>query len=268
MQKVASPVPGIVSLMYFSKGASGPSCALLLEGATAPALLELSSSDPGETYPECMGIIDAAGFKLVGREYVVFQYQTRETREDIINRYRYVVKDRSGRYQDADELNNTEAPISASPVKGPGDNTPRAREGVAFARTIMARQSMPGTALQTRDYVVDGVRSFAIFQDKARSACTFVVDDGTRSFRYAHTLFAAGDTCTTILAAGKLEYRGATYYIAMFRGTSRVRLAIASVGATGTVTSNDALAIAATSSSLKTMKEAKSAIATALRNEK
>src|SRR4051794_8547066 len=86
-RKLASPVSGIVPFMYFSKDSSVPSCALLVETSTEPTLIELSGPEQGETYPQCLGINDVANFRVGTRDYVVFEYLSRETREDSFSRF-------------------------------------------------------------------------------------------------------------------------------------------------------------------------------------
>lgn len=138
-----SPVPGIAPLMYFSRNASAPSCALLVDTAAAPAMIELLAPEPGETYPQCLGIIDAAAFKANGRDYLVVEFITRETREDGYRRYYYLSKNAAGYYIGAPELNESVAGPAPVETKGAGDNAPRAREGVTRALAILAAPSKP-----------------------------------------------------------------------------------------------------------------------------
>lgn len=263
--KVASPVRGIIPLMYFDKDTSGPSCSLLLETADKPALLEMTGPDKGETFPQCIGVNDAASFKIGKEEYVVFEYLTRETREDTFSRFYYVIKGSNGQYQSASDLNEAELAPLAAPAKATGINPPRSREGIAAARTIITAKSMTGMEFQPRDYLVDGTRSFAIYKNKINTACTFVVDDGITFHSFAHTSSAQGDTCKEILASGKIESKGSTYFIALYKGATRNHLGVVSVSR-GTVQLDDALAVAANSSAkLTTMKQAKTALAAILK---
>lgn len=263
---VANPVPGIVPLIYMAKGAVGPSCALLVDTGAAPALLELSSPGAEEGFPQCLAVDAAAQFTLEGRDYAVFEYLTRETREDTARQYYYVVRDGAGHYHPAARFNDAAETPPAAPVSYPGTDAARARDGVLFARTIATAATMPGMHLQGRDYLVDGARSFAIFQNAAKNACTFVVDDGVAANRFAHALFAGGDACSTILASGKLAVRGNTYYLALFTGAGKTHLGVVSVTSAGVVKPEAELAVAATRPGTPgTMKQAKSQLASVLK---
>lgn len=265
-QRLSNPVPGIVPLAYFTKDGMGPNCALIVETNKGPKILNVSSVEQGESYPQCLGFNGAEQFQMNNRNFVVFEFLTRETREDTFSRFYFVSKQKDGYYASSDELNNSASAPLAKQVKATDTYLTRARNGVLLARTLITEAGMIGMKLQSRDYLIDGSRSFSIFQDKSKTVCTFVVDDGLKLFSYPHTQFARGDSCHVILASGKLENKGKTFYIVMFEGKDGVHLGVVSVSANGVVEPNESAAVTASrSSKLSTMTQAKSALTAALK---
>lgn len=95
--------------------------------------------------------------------------------------------------------------------------------------------------------------------------CTFLVDAGAKPAVFEHDLFASGDKCTTVLAAGKMEHAGAIYYLALFKGARRNHLAVVSVSPNNNVAAESRGAIAAAKkSALLDLKTAKEALKSAL----
>lgn len=264
--RFSNPVPGIVPLVYFTKDGIGPNCVLIVESKKGPKMFDVSSAEQGESYPQCFGFNGAEQFKINNRSFVVFEFLTRETKEDTFSRFYFLSKEKDGYYTGSEELNNSASGPLATQIKATDTHPPRVKSGVLLARTLLTEAGMNGMKLQSRDYLIDGSRSFSIFQDKSKTVCTFVVDDGVKLFSYPHTQFARGDNCNVILASGQLKDKGKTFYIVMFEGKGGVHLGVVSVNASGVVEPNESAAIAAArSTKLSTMKQAKTALAAALK---
>lgn len=96
------PVDDLAAVMYYAKGSNVPSCGLLTAGK---AFIEILEASEGEEYPHCLNINDAAAFTLAGRQYLVFEYSSRETRGETTDEFFYVYKD-GGDYQPDARLND------------------------------------------------------------------------------------------------------------------------------------------------------------------
>ncbi len=126
-------------------------------------------------------------------------------------------------------------------------------------------RSMPTMQFQPRDFVADGARSFAIFQDEAKTKCVFAVDNGAAWVKFDHTQFAAESRCDEVLASGKLQKGDATYYLAMFKAGGRNQLGVISVNRSNKVAAEKALSAAALKSGpMGDMKTAKKAVTAAI----
>jgi hypothetical protein len=246
--RLAIPVNDIAPLTYYAKNANVPSCGLLAGTASALKFIDILSTEPGEQYPHCTAINDVAAFKLAGKDYLVFEYTDRETRNETYEQFFYVYKDKTGEYV-ADAQLNEGADANDNNKKPPAKSAPKASEGIRLARAYAIKQAQPGMELQARDLVVDGTGAFAVFKDKTSANCTFVVDNGTELSKFGSELFAERDKCIDYLASSKLDTPAKTYYLGMFKGgDAATRIALFSVTkSTATVRAEKELAQSAAS---------------------
>ena len=261
----AIPASDITTVSYFDKESSVPSCGLLSQGTGAPVFIDVLKAPADDDYPHCVLIQDAAAFELNKKNYLVFEYISRDTREDLYRGWFFVYKDVAGGYVPDRELNASDAADDETVYHNIGKITPRAAEGARRAKAFMIGKSLPGSTFLKRDFVADGKTSLAVFHDKTNSKCTFVVDAGAEPARIGHETFAGSDKCASFLATGKLEKDSSTYYIALFKGAARNHLGVISVKNNTTVTPEKRLALAASNNGkVATIKEAKAALEKAL----
>jgi len=214
--RLAMPADDIAPVTYYAKGANMPSCGLLSGAASAPKFVEILAAEPGEQYPHCPSINDAAAFKLGGKDYLVFEYSNRDSRNETFEEFFYVYKNKAGEYVADEQLNRDAGSADESPKKS--KSGPRAVDGVRVARASAVKQAQPGMELQARDLVADSNGAFAVFKDKASATCSFVLDNGVELNKYSSELFAERGKCVNYLASSKLETPRKTYYLGMFKG--------------------------------------------------
>lgn len=259
------PVNDIAPVVYTAKGDFAPSCGLLAHTAAGTEFFEMLSPEQGAGFPQCLVVNDVAAFEMRNRQYLVFEYINRDTTEDFYRQYFYLYRDSAGRYVADNELNDSA--VWAEPFRASKNriNAPQATEGVRRAKGILLSKAVPGMKFLEREFMAGKTGTFAAFHDKAKEKCTFLVDVGAKPSVFEHDLFASGDKCKTVLAAGKMEHAGATYYLALFQGVKRNHLGVVSVGPNNVVAaeSNGAIA-AAKKSELKDLKTAKEALKSAL----
>ena len=259
------PVNDIAPVVYTAKGDFAPSCGLLAHTAAGTEFFEMLTPEQGAGFPQCLAINDVAPFEMRNRQYLVFEYINRDTKEDFYRQYFYLYRGPAGRYIADNELNDSAVwiePFRASPNS---INAPRAQEGVRRAKGILLSKAVPGMQFLEREFMVGKTSTFAAFHDKSKEKCTFLVDAGAKPIMFQHDLFASGDKCKTVLAAGKMEHAGATYYLALFKGASRNHLGVVSVGPNNIVAAESRGAIAAAKkSTLADLKTAREALKSAL----
>lgn len=127
--------------------------------------IEILAAESGEQYPHCSGISDAAAFKLEGKEYLVFEYAVRDTRDETYAQFFYVFKDSAGVYA-ADEQLNRSAGSAANDTgakKAGAGTAPKAIDGIRQARIYMVWKSQPAIELLSRDLIADRRGAFAVF---------------------------------------------------------------------------------------------------------
>jgi len=241
--RFTTPAADIAPVLYYSKGSSVPSCGLLSGSSGAPKFIDILFPEAGEDYPHCPSINDAAAFNLAGKDYLVFQYTDRDSRNVTFEEFFYVYKNKAGQYEVDEQLN-----AAASDAGDKAQKTrPKATDGIRLARTYALKQSQPGMELLTRDLLIDGGNTFAVFKDKARATCSFVLDNGAAVNKYSSDLFAESGKCVNYLASSKLDTPAKIYYLGMFKGSdAATNIAIISVTkATAAVQAENNLARAA-----------------------
>jgi hypothetical protein len=223
------PVSDLTPVLYTAKGDSAPSCGLLAHNAAGTEFFEMLSPEKGVGFPQCLKISDAATFELRNRQYLVVEYINRDTVEDFYRQYFYLYRGPAGRYTADAELND--ALVWTEPLRASRDSvgTPRAQEGVRRAKGTLLSKAIPSMRFLERDFMADKSSSFAVFHDEANYKCVFLADAGAKPATYGHELFANGDKCESVLASGKMESAGTTYYLALFKGAVRNHLGIVSI---------------------------------------
>lgn len=256
---VPLPSNDIAPVLYTAKGDSVPSCGLLARTAAGTEFIEMLSPEKGAGFPQCLVINDAAAFEVRNRQYLVIEYIVRDTVEDFYRQYFYLHRDPAGRYIADSELNDAVVWTDPLPASRDSVNAPRAQEGIRRAKGTLLSKAVPGMRFLGREFMSGKSSSFAAFHDKANEKCVFLVDAGAKPATYGHELFAKEDKCESVLASGKLENAGKTYYLALFKGAVRNHLGIVSVAPGNAIAAETSLALAiekkGTLADLKTAKE-------------
>ena len=142
----------------------------------------------------------------------------------------YVYKNAAGQYVPDEQLNQAVGSAGDVEPKSRARSIPKAVDGVRLARTDAMRQSEPTLEFLARDVVSDSDGAFAVFKDKRKGRCSFVVDNGRELIKYSSELFVDGGRCTNYLASSKLDVVGRIFYLGLFKGDdAAIRLAIFSV---------------------------------------
>lgn len=258
-----SPVPGVVPLMFYDKGNSVPSCGLLVAAPAGkgPTFIELVGSEPGAGFPQCLSINAITPFKLQNVEYIVVQYLSRETREDVDRRFHYLVRSAAQGFV-TDKVLTDAAPVSSV---GQGDAKRTAAispDGVRIARLAQLKKAEPAWRLIERDFVSDKSSSFATFEDKKAAGCQFVTEAGAAPLITSNVTFAPSSKCDSVLASSRFEKSGKIYYLAMFKTNDRKQLVgVTSVAADGRIEVEKTLSEFINQSGMtKDMKAAKAAL--------
>lgn len=241
-KSMANPSDDLLPLMYYPKGINVPACGLLSIEDGNMTFLEILSPEPGEQYPHCAGINDAASFTMSGKKYFVFEYSDRDTRDETYERFFYVYKNKTS-YVTDEKLNSAfEGTLQAK-----GKAPPKASEGIKLARAYQLKLSQPKLTILSRDLVADGNGGFAVFKEKSSAICTFVLDNGVQLTSYTSELFSKGGSCIDYAASSKLETPTKTFYLGMYNGINQTRqLAIFSIEKnTAVVSAEKELAVSA-----------------------
>jgi hypothetical protein len=230
-----SPVPDVVPLMFYDKGNSVPSCGVLTAsaGSREPLFIELVGSEPDAGFPQCLSIAAITPFKLENKEYVVIEYLSRETREDVDRRFHYLVRSAEQGFI-TDALLTRAAPVVASGPNSAWMSRVKGQDGVRFARLARLRKTQAAWRLLERDFISDKSSSFATFQDKTGTRCQFVTEAGAVPVVTLHDAFAPSAKCGSVLASSRLEKGGKVYYLAMFSTQDKQQVVgVTSVSADG-----------------------------------
>jgi len=230
-----SPVPDVAPIMFYDKGNSVPSCGLITAsgGGKAPGFVELVGSDPGVGFPQCLDIEAITPFKLQARDYIVVQFLSRETREDIDRRFHYLVRDAAMSFV-TDKALSEAAPVIS--VEQGTTKAAKATDGVRFARLTLVSRANSGWRVVERDFISDKASSFATLEDKKAGQCQFLTEAGAAPVMTPHTAFAPGSRCDSVLASSRYEKGGKIYYLAMFKTQDKKQLVgVTSVSADGSI---------------------------------
>ena len=257
-----SPVPDVVPLMFYDKGNSVPSCGVLTASVRkSPMFIELVGSDPGVGFPQCLSIPAITPFKLQNKEYIVIEYLSRETREDVDRHFHYLVWSEARGFV-TDKLLTEAAPVTTAGKGATGSATAKSMDGVRFARLAQLGKAQSTWRMVKRDLIFDKASSFATFEDKSASRCQFVTEAGASPVVTSHDAFAPLSKCDSVLASSRFEKGAKIYYLAMFKTLDKKQLVgVTSVAVDGHIAVEKTLAESINRSGVtKDMKTAKAAL--------
>jgi len=262
-----SPVSDVVPLMFYDKGNSVPSCGVLTAsaGGKEPVFIELVGSDPGVGFPQCLSIAAITPFKLQNKEYLVIEYISRETREDVDRRFHYLVRSPTQGFV-TDTVLTEAAPVTPRGQGAAGTAPVKALDGVRFARLVQLGKAQPAWRLLERDIISDKSSSFSTFQDKTATKCQFITEAGAAPVVTSYDAFSPSAKCTSVLASSRLEKGGKVYYLAMFLTEDKKQfVGVTSVAADGNIAVEKNLAEMINRGAMtKDMKTAKAALLKAI----
>ena len=232
-----SPDPAIIPISLYEKDNSVPSCGVLIvpPHGGKPRYIDIVGSEPHVDFPACMGMPSITAFRLQGRNYVMVEYYSRETREDTYRAFHYLVEDSvAGFVTDEKIFKGMSGEWEVLRRSEFGSAHPL--EGIKQARGAAMKISFPQWRFVERDFIADGTSSFATFEDPKSHACLFAAEAGAKPVS-ASLPDITGDTrCAGVLASSRLTTPAATYYLALVKTeTGRQRVGIASVARDGSI---------------------------------
>lgn len=239
-----APNPDIAPILYYESDDSVPSCGLVsrVPGAKEPRFTELMRAPKGEDFPQCVAIVAMQPFRLDAREHLAVEYVVRDTREDLYRRFAFLSRDQKQGYM-LDAALSDMASTKAGDLASMTPDASRASDGVKLARAAYMKQAFRQWRFQERDFIADRGSSFAVFADSRANQCYVVTETGGRPVAVSAADFAPGMQCASVLAAGRLEKKGVSYYIALFNSSAGTRnAAITSISADGVIQAEKELA--------------------------
>jgi len=239
-----APNPDIAPVLYYENDDSVPSCGLVsrVPGVKEPRFTELMRASKGEDFPQCVAVVVMQPFRLEAKEYLAVEYVVRDTREDLSRHFAFLSRDQKQGYMLDATLANM-APTKVGDQASMIPNASRALDGVKLARAAYVKQAFRQWRFQERDFIADGVSSFAVFANSSAMQCYVVTEAGGSPVAASAADFAPGKRCTGTLAASRLEKRGVRYYIALFSSSDGTNVAgVTSVNADGVVRAEKELA--------------------------
>ena len=249
--------------MFYDKGNSVPSCGLLTAsvGGKGPAFIELVGSDPGVGFPQCLSIPAITAFKLQNKEYIVIEYLSRETRDDVDRHFHYLVRSEAQGFV-TDKLLTEAAPVTTAGKGATESATSKSMDGVRFARLAQLGKAQSAWRMVERDLIFDKASSFATFEDKSASRCQFVTEAGASLVVTSYDAFAPLSKCDSVLASSRFEKGAKIYYLAMFKTQDKKQLVgVTSVAEDGHIAVEKTLSESINRSGMtKDMKTAKAAL--------
>lgn len=239
-----SPNPAIVPVSFYEKGNLVPSCGVLIASPHGgkPRYVDIVGSEPDVGFPICIGLPSITAFRLQGRNYVMIEYQSHETRDEISRGFTYLVEDRhAGFVEDNDLERATPHEDATAPRAQLGSARPL--EGIKQARAAAMKLAFPQWHFLDRDFIADTGASFATFDNKASQACMVAAEAGAAPVSANISDGTAAARCAGILASTRLATPAATYYLALARtDTDRQRVGILSIATDGSIRVEQALA--------------------------
>ncbi len=174
-------------------------------------------------------------FRLKGRDYVVIEYHSRETRDETYRGFHYLVEDNGAGFVTDEKIYggmSREDPI----VRRADIGSARPLEGIKQARAAVMKTSFPQWRFLERDFIADSTSSFAAFEDCKSHACLFAAEAGAMPVSASLTEVTGDARCDGVLASSRLTTPAATYYLALVKTeTGRQRVGIVSVARDGNI---------------------------------
>jgi hypothetical protein len=232
-----SPNPAIVPVSLYEKESSVPSCGVVVTPPRGgkPRYIEIVGSEPGVDFPACIGIPSITPFQLQGRNYLVVEYYSRETRDETTREFHYLVEDSDAGFVTDEKIYKGMSGEYAV-MRRSEFGSARPLEGIKQARAAAMKLSFPQWRFIERDFIADTASSFATFEHGKSHACFFAVEAGAKLVSASLTDMAANTRCTGVLASSRLTTPAATYYLALVKtDAGRQRVVIVSVARDGNI---------------------------------
>lgn len=232
-----SPNPAIIPVSLYEKDNSAPSCGVLIAPPHGgkPRYIEIVGPEPHADFPACVGMPSITAFRLKGRDYVMIEYHSRETRDETYRGFHYLVEDNGAGFVTDEKIYggmSREDPV----VRRADIGSARPLEGIKQARAAVMKTSFPQWRFLERDFIADSTSSFATFEDSKSHACLFAAEAGARPVSASITELTGDARCDGVLASSRLTTPAATYYLALLKTeTGRQRVGIVSVARDGNI---------------------------------
>jgi hypothetical protein len=265
-----SPNPAIVPVSLYEKDNTVPSCGVLVAPPHGgkPHYIEIVGSEPQVDFPACLGMPSITAFRLQGRNYVMVEYYSRETRDETYRGFHYLVEDNGAGFVTDEKIYRG--------MSGQGAVMPRSEygsarplEGIKQARASAMKTSFPQWRFVERDFIADGTSSFATFEDGKSHACLFAAEAGARPVSASLPEVAGDARCAGVLASSRLTTPATTYYLALVKTDAGLqRVGIVSVARDGSIRIEKELAEALNrAEATRDIKTAKAALAVRLNRQ-
>ena len=232
-----SPNPAIVPVSFYEKENAVPSCGVLIvpPHGGKPHYIDIVGSEPHVDFPACMGMPSITAFRLQGKNYVMVEYYSRETREDTYRAFHYLVEDGAAGFVTDEKIYKGMSGENAV-LRRSEFGSARPLDGIKEARAAAMKTSFPQWHFVERDFIADSTSSFATFEDRKARTCLFAAEAGARPVSVSLSDVTADTRCAGVLASSRLTSPAATYYLALARtDTGRQRVGIVSVARDGSI---------------------------------
>ncbi|MCS0630467.1 hypothetical protein NX786_14095 [Telluria mixta] len=265
-----SPNPAIVPVSLFEKDNSVPSCGVLIAPPHGgkPRYIEIVGSEPHVDFPACVGMPSMTAFRLKGRDYVMIEYHSRETRDDTYHGFQYLVEDNDAGFVTDEKIDRRMSGEDAV-LRRAEVGSAHPLDGIRQARASAMKTSFPQWRFLERDFIADSTSSFATFEDSKSHACLFAAEAGARPVSARLTEITGDARCAGVLASSRLTTPAATYYLALVKADAgRQRVGIVSVARDGNIRIEKELADALNrAEATRDIKTAKAALAARLNRQ-
>lgn len=243
-QVARSPNPAIIPVSLYETNNSVPGCGVLIASPHGgkPRYLDIVSPAPGDDLPACVGLPSITTFRLRSRNYVMVEYQSRDTRDETLRGFVYLVEDANAGFVRDDSVGRA-APRDIATVPRAQLGSARPLEGIKQARAAAMKLAFPQWHFLDRDFIADSGASFATFDNKASQACMAAAEAGAAPVSTTISDGTTATRCAGILASTRLATPAATYYLALAKtDTGRQRVGILSIATDGSIHVEQALA--------------------------
>ena len=213
-----SPNPAIVPVSLYDKDNSVPSCGVLIAPPRGgkPRHIEILGPEPHVDFPACMGMPSITAFRLKGRDYVMIEYYSRETRDETYRAFHYLVEDSEAGFVTDDKMFEGMSGENAV-VRRSELGSARPLEGIKQARAAVMKTSFPQWRFLDRDFIADNTSSFATFEDSRSHACLFAAEASAKPVSASFPDVTGDIRCVGVLASSRLTTPSATYYLALVK---------------------------------------------------